>query len=516
MKARLAITCLVLALVLCLAGVSAKPPPEDGTKALELGKGDRIIARHSGGVSGLAFSPDGKLLATAGGDKVIRLIDLATDKEVHRLEGHTGFIRTVAFSADGKMLVSAGDGESAIVWDVASGKEVRRIGKHANGLRMAAFSPDGKTLVTSAFDEHIGLWEVATGNKLHFYRAHPRVPYGVAFSPDGKLLASGGDNEGTIRLWDVASARQLRHWEGHQGCVYTVAFSPDGRLLASGGGDTVVRLWEVATGKEVRRLEGHSESVNKLAFSADGRTLIVGSHVETAHLWEVVSGKEIRRFGKHNGWVWGVACSPNGRVVASAGRDGMAVIWNLGSATAVARKPMELSGDAIDDAWRDLAGADAARAFEASLALSAAPAAQVMPFLRQRLRPAALVQVDVEKLQRLIRDLDDRSFKVRERAEVELAKLGDQAAGAIRAALAGTPSLDARRRLETLLARLDEQEVPPERLRALRALRVLEEHDTPESRQLLKDLAGGLAGDPLTLEAAVVRARMPKRQPNAP
>jgi WD40 repeat protein len=518
MDARWAAVCLALALTLPQSA-GAYPPaaaPNPEGPPLDLGKGDRVIVRGGLGICGVGFSLDGKLLATGGDDRVIHLWDVETGAEVRRLESAPGFIRTVAFSPDGTQLASAGDGDEVLLWDVATGEELRRIGQHRNGLRLAAFSPDGKTLVSSDFDTHIGLWDVATGKQLHFWQAHTRVPYSVAFSPDGKMLASGGDVEGSIRLWDVATAKQLRSWEAHKGCVYSVEFSPDGRLLASGGGDTTAKLWEVATGKEVRRLEGHSEAVSKVAFAPDGRTLLTASHVQTVHLWETMTGKEIRRFGKHDGWVWGVAYSPTGRAVASAGKDGAAVIWALDGAAARQTRTADLTAKELDGAWRDLASTEGARSFDAAILLSSGAARQVVPYLRERLRPATRPTVEPDRLARLVRDLDDDTFEVRERATKELEELGEAASPALRKALAGQPTVEARRRLEELLEKVSARELPPERLRSVRALRVLEDLDNPDTRKLLKELAGGAADDPLTLEAAAVLARLARRVPAAP
>jgi len=521
MHAKLATACLALGMGLPLAVVSAEPlkepPVEASPTTLELGKGDRIIARHAGGVASVAFSPDGKLLATAGGDNLVRLLDLATGKEMHRLEGHSGFIRTVVFSPDGKLLVSAGNGPAALLWDTATGKEVRQFGRHRNGFRLAAFSPDAKTLVTTAFDEHIGLWDLATGKELHFFRAHPRVPYCVAFLPDSRALVSGGDKEGTLRLWDVTTGKELRHWgDEAKGDVQAVALSPDGRLLASTDHKSIY-LWEMTTGKEVHRLEGHTEQVTKLAFAPDGRTLLSGGQDQMACLWETMTGKEVRRFRKHGGWVWGVAYAPTGRTVATASKDGTAVVWNLGSAAQVpVRRPTELTAAELAGAWRDLAGADAGRAFQSALTLSAAVPRQVVPFLRERLRPAPVPRVDAARLDRLIRNLDDDEFSVRENAEKELEKLDEAAGPALRKAQANPPSLEARRRLEGLVTKLDTREISPERLQALRALRVLEELHTPETREHLKQLAGGAPDNVLTREAATVLARLARRQTGAP
>jgi WD40 repeat protein len=501
----LAIVCTVASLSPCGAQSDKRPEAK-----LELGPNDKVIARlgNDCGVAGLAYSPDGKLLAFAGGDGVIRLRELAAEKEVRRFEGQTNFIRTVAFSPDGKLLVSAGDDPNVIVWDVASGKESRRVGSHANNLRMAAFSPDGKTIISSGFDDRIGLWDAATGKQLLLFRAHPRVPYAVAFSPDGRTLASGGDREGTIRLWDAASGRPIRSWEGHQQCVYTVAYSPDGRLLATGGGDAAARVWEAATGKEVFKLDGHAGGVSRLVFAADGRTLLTASHDHNAHLWEIVTGREIRRFGRHGRWVWGLAYSPLGQTVATAGDDGTVVVWDLGPTspkTAAAAKDLTLPE--LTDAWRNLAGENARKAFDAATRLSASRPEQVVPYLRDRLHPVKPF-TDEEKLKRLIAELNHTAFRVREQASRELTQFGETVGAALRNALASDPAPEATRRLEALIANLDARELSPDELQAIRAVRILEDVKTPDSLAVLKQLAAGAPGAKLTVEATAALGRL--------
>jgi|SRR5262245_372398 len=512
MSARWALT--IVCAVASLSPCGAQPLKPEAK--FELGPNDKVIARLGVkfGIGGLAYSPEGKLLAFAGGDGVIRLWDLAADKEVRRFEGHTGFIRTVEFSPDGKLLVSAGEDPNVFVWDVASGKELRRVGRHANNLRMAVFSPDGKAIASSGFDDHIGLWDAATGKQLLLFRAHPRVPYSVAFSPDGKTLASGGDREGTIRVWDAATGRPIRSWEAHRDstassvCVYTVAYSPDGRLLATGGGDDAARVWEAATGKPVFKLDGHTGGVSRVAFAPDGRTLVTASHNFTAHLWETVTGQEIRKFGRHGRWVWGLAYSPLGQAVATAGDDGNVVVWDLGRPSSkAAAAAMELSVAELADAWRDLAGEDARKAFDAATRLSAARPEQVVPYLRDRLH-AVKPFTDEEKLKRRIAELDHATFRVREQASRELTQFGEGVGAALRKALASGPTPEAARRLDALIARLDARELSPDDLRAVRALRVLEELKTPEARGVLERLAAGAPEARLTVEAAAALGRL--------
>jgi WD40 repeat protein len=501
--------------LICVAGfvaVAAGEKPSRPEPKLELGAKDKLLARLTGGIAGVAFSPDGSLLAYAGEDKLIHVWDLQKDKELEAFKGHKQFIRTVAFSPDGKQLVSAGDDPGVFVWDVATRKELRRVGQHNNGLRMAEFSPDGKSIVSSGFDTRIGLWDATSGRQILLFDAHPRVPYSVTISPDGKILASGGDHDSSIRLWDAKTGRPIRSWEAHSGapqqtCVYSVAFSPDGRFLASGGSDDAARVWEAATGKEILKLEGHSGGVSKVEFSPDGRTILTAGQNWNAYLWETVSGKQIRKFGQHGRWVWGIAYSPLKRTIATAGDDGAVVLWDLGYAATTSTAAKELTQAELTGVWRDLADADARKAFDVANRLAASPPEQVISYLRDRLHPVKPLN-DTEKVKRLIGQLDHPMFKVREQASRDLIQMGEQIESLIRAALADGPPPEARQRLEAMIARFERRELTPDELRALRALRVLEELNTPGSRQLLNDFAGGAPGVRLTVEAAAAVKRL--------
>jgi roadblock/LC7 domain-containing protein len=480
---------------------------------LELGAKDKVLVRLTKEIAGLAYSPDGNLLAFAGGDSLIHVWDFKANKELAAFKGHTGFIRTVAFSPDGKLIASAGDDPNVFVWDVATGKELRRVGQHKNNLRMSEFSPDGKLIVSSGFDNKIGLWDATTGKQMLLFDAHPRVPYSVAFSPDGKILASGGDHDSNIRLWDAATGKPIRNWDAHPGtqqsiCIYTVAFSHDGRLLASGGGDGSARVWETLTGKEVLILEGHSGGVSRVAFAKDGRTIATASHDHDAFLWETATGRQIRKFGQHKRWVWGLAYSPLNPTVATAGDDGDVVLWDIGKGMTTPDAPAKEITDAeLADAWRDLAGAEARKAFDAANRMSASRSDLVIDYLRDRLHPVKTFD-DPDKVKGLIGQLDHPMFRVREQATRELTQLGEQIESLLRTALASNPPSEARQRIEALVATFEKRDLNPDQLRAVRALRVLEQLNTPASRKLLDDLAAGAPGVRLTSEAAAAAKRL--------
>jgi len=170
--------------------------------------------------------------------------------EVYVQLGHRDVVNSVAFSADGKLLASGSRDNNIKLWDAATGREIRTLQGHSSYVLSVAFSADGKLLASGSGDNTITLWEVATGREIRTLKGHSSVVNSVAFSADGKLLASGSYDK-TITLWEVATGKAIRTLQGHRGNVYSVAFSADGKLLASGSWDGSTRLWNVQTGKEI-------------------------------------------------------------------------------------------------------------------------------------------------------------------------------------------------------------------------------------------------------------------------
>src|SRR5262245_39052015 len=259
---------------------------------LQTGKEVKRVLERGFARPGLALSSDGKYFLTGHqSDRIVRLGEVGTGKEVRAFTGHTvPGVFGVALSPDGTLAASGGTDRTLRLWDVKTGKELRRCAGITDRPRCVACSPDGRRLLSGHDGPRsrylVRLWDVATGKLLREFKGHARDVMAVAFLSDGRSVLSAS-MDGTLRLWDVEAGKELRRME-HGGGAYDAAVSPDGRrALSAGFGDRMVRLWDLTNGQLIHAFDGHTTHVLGVAFSADGRQALSSDADCTVRLWRL-------------------------------------------------------------------------------------------------------------------------------------------------------------------------------------------------------------------------------------
>lgn len=273
---------------------------------------------HTNTVYIVAWSPDGKLLASGSRDNKLRIWDTSTGKPQHTIS-HKNRVFCIAWSPDSRFLASGArdDDKTVRLWVRGSG-EMRRFEGHTSRVHAVAWSPDGKLLASGSNDRTVRLWDPdqTQGEARHILAGHTGAILCMAWSPNGKFLATGS-SDGTIRLWDPDKGALLHILKGHSQPVNTVAWHPKGKLLASGANDGTVRLWNPATpGDAPYILGGHKDGVLCVAWPPDGKLLASGAHDATVRLWNE-EGKLLHILEGHTSTVWSAAWSPDGKLLAS-------------------------------------------------------------------------------------------------------------------------------------------------------------------------------------------------------
>ena len=309
----------------------------------------------------VTYSPDGKRLAAAGDDGLVRMWDAASGELVKTLDRKGGAVQLVVYSPDGRYIAGGGgelfSDETVRVWDAANGELVATFNRGGAGVGSIVYSPDGRYIASGRIEQididggselvhDVRVWNALNGELVRTFEidgesnATPAAPASrsrsdtsVAYSPNGRHIAAG--NGGTVQVWDVESGERMVILESREARIWSLAYSPDGRYIAAGSLDGTVRMWHLATGDEVA-LESPDSQVGPVTYSPDGRHIAAGGNDGTVIVWEVESGEQVAALQREN-LVWSLAYSPDGLHIAAGSRTGTLRVWDVESGAAVPR-----------------------------------------------------------------------------------------------------------------------------------------------------------------------------------
>jgi WD40 repeat protein/Flp pilus assembly protein TadD len=304
-------------------------------KSIQASRLRLVLRNHAGMVNGIAFSPNGRYIATASADATAKLWDATSGSDLVTFYGHTDEVSSVAFSPDGKRIATGGDDGTARVWDAESGKALRTLSGHLDSIKAVVFSPDGRRIATASTDGTARVWDGQTGRELSVLAGHFDEVTDIAFDPCGVYLATTSADR-QVKVWYVSSGYEALTLYGHGAAVQTIAFNPRGTRAASGDSRGWIKVWDIASGKEVAGFRAFINAVYDLAFSPDG-TQIATVGLDGAKVCNASSGQEVFRLYPSATapgilrTIAGVAFSPDGKQIATAGWDRMARVWTTTS-----------------------------------------------------------------------------------------------------------------------------------------------------------------------------------------
>ncbi|HJT79062.1 MAG TPA: WD40 repeat domain-containing protein, partial [Gemmataceae bacterium] len=317
----------------------------------------KALTGQGGAVSAVTFSPDGRRLASCGGDGKVLVWTLLTatgapglpELPPFTITGHSGPVSSVAFSPDGRFLASGGADQIVRVWELQSRSEVHSFRGHTNWISSVAFSPDGNFIASAGVDKTVKLWELV-GREGTPGHGHTREVLAVAVSPDGKWIASGSADH-SVRLWDAATGRERFTLSGHNDVVTALAFTPDGKNLVSAGDDRQLKVWSTETGKEVKAMAEPlpTNQVPVLGVTADGKRLVVWVANTFIETYDLAAGRQLSSWSGHEREISALSFSQDGALAAMGGKDGTVRIWDVAKRTRLFTADFPAHQDAITD-----------------------------------------------------------------------------------------------------------------------------------------------------------------------
>ncbi len=299
--------------------------------------------KHIAAVLNIAWSPDGKKIASASTDKTVQIWNATSKNPILIYRNHSKPVSALAWSPDGSRIVSGSWDTTVQVWHVQTGRKLFTYRGYSREVSTVAWSPDGEYIAAGSWDTTVQIRQAGSGSRLFTYQGHSSPVYAVAWSPIGpsssldggwSIASASGDPvnadvDNTVQIWNALTGSNHLIYRDHFYYVHAVAWSPDGKKIASASADTNVQVWNVTTGRNILTYRGHSSKVNAVAWSPDGKRIASASDDRTVQIWDATTGGTIFTYRGHSKEVSSVAWSPNGTRIASAGYDATVQVWQV-------------------------------------------------------------------------------------------------------------------------------------------------------------------------------------------
>jgi len=322
-----------------------------------------IYHGHDDKVFALAWSPDGKYIASGSRDKTVRIWDVITGEDSLVYGSHHACLLSLAWSPGVRNHIASGDTNGVVqVWEAFTGRNIVSYRGHIRFVRSVAWSTDGQYIASGGDygDSTVQVWQAFTGKRICTHKGQYRV-FTVAWNPvwgtgylspredalpggqvmpddstsssRGRNCIASGSFDGVVQVWELddleCAERNMLSYRGHTGPVYNVSWSPDGMYLVSGGHDATLRVWEAVAGNTILTYNGHTRPIKAVAWSPGGRYIASGGEDATLQIWEAATGRHVATYGEHTSWIRALVWSPDGQYIASASEDTVRV-WRAG------------------------------------------------------------------------------------------------------------------------------------------------------------------------------------------